>query len=144
MALARLVYVSRTALEPTGQAFETELSRILKSSLNHNARLDLTGVLTCDRGVFIQALEGSPAILTQRFGQISQDPRHTDVEMINFTAVTARLFADWPMGFVEVSARGQTDGVRGALHSRTSPEILAALSVLAHSAGVRSSIGSAA
>lgn len=144
MTLARLLYISKTTLDTASAEFEIELSNILMSCVKNNALLDITGVLTCDRGVFIQALEGPPATLTQSFIRISGDRRHTDVELVHFGAVETRLFAGWSMGFVEAAALEHTEALRTALHSKAPSEVLAALSVLAHGHGISERLGSAA
>lgn len=73
--LSRLTYFS------TAEISRDALSDILSVSRANNLRGGLTGVLFYKRPYVLQVLEGSRAILSQRFLKIAADPRHRDVTL---------------------------------------------------------------
>lgn len=94
--LYRLIYASRVA---PGVGMK-EIRAILEASHRNNARHAVTGVLVFNAGYFFQWLEGGRAAISERFARISNDPRHTQVELLAFDAVSARRFTDWQMGYL--------------------------------------------
>ncbi len=94
-ALHRLIYVSRSRLAD----WDKDLRGIAAMSRPNNLRDGITGVLLLfDDGVFCQILEGAFAQLNTRFARISQDPRHTDVRVLQAVPTQRRRYPGWPMG----------------------------------------------
>lgn len=108
--LFRMTYASR-ALTPPGAA-KSAVAAILAVARRHNARAGVTGAMAVlPGGQFLQVLEGPLAALRALHARIEQDPRHTDLRLLEATEAAERMFADEPMGFA-----GWRDGpVAGAL-----------------------------
>lgn len=93
----RLLYVSRSLL-PEGTADEAVTS-IIEVSQVRNTREKITGALLFSGDHFVQVLEGEMAAVLRLMGDISADPRHTDIEIAEQGSVPTRLFAAWSMGY---------------------------------------------
>lgn len=93
MPLSRLIYASRAsdALAPDA------LDQILESSRRNNAKLGVSGALLFGSREFLQCLEGSREAVNHTYARILGDPRHADVQMIEYREVGRRLFPDWGM-----------------------------------------------
>jgi hypothetical protein len=98
MDLIELVYVSAAVRSMR----DAELAQLLSKARSDNALRDVTGLLVYERGSFLQALEGEPAVVDELFSRISKDPRHAKVQMLSRQSIEARTFGDWRMGFAKV------------------------------------------
>ncbi|MEO1614726.1 MAG: BLUF domain-containing protein [Planctomycetota bacterium] len=96
--LYQLIYASKTK---PGTTMESYLEILRKSRLN-NRRNGLTGMLAFGDGCFLQILEGDRRTVWRTFSKISNDPRHRDIELIDFSAATERLFGEWSMQSVAI------------------------------------------
>ena len=97
--LVRLMYASRAV--PTVD--QEALVAILRKSKANNPALGVTGVLCFSEGIFLQALEGGRSAVNQLYNRIASDPRHTNVELLNYAEIGERRFAGWSMGQVNIS-----------------------------------------
>lgn len=95
MALVRLVYVSSA----DGELAAAELQRVLDSSVHHNVKQCITGMLLYSNGSFMQILEGAEAAVTETYARIVLDPRHMGVILIDLGPIEKRSFGRWNMGF---------------------------------------------
>ena len=93
--LYKLIYASRPRISG-----EADIEEILAASRRNNPQKHVTGMLLFNRDWFVQLLEGTRAATTERFLQISADPRHDGIELMAFRATPFRLFADWSMHYV--------------------------------------------
>lgn len=100
--LIQLIYVS--ALRP---GCEDQLGPILESAQRHNGVNGVTGMLLYSGGNFMQVLEGPDAAVQEAYDRIAQDPRHDHIELISRVQVNQREFADWRMGFRQLSEQDQ-------------------------------------
>ena len=96
--LVRLLYASR-AVDTSPDAIES----ILSQSREHNPATGITGVLCYGGGVFLQAIEGGRAQVSELFGHIQKDARHKDVVLLQFEEIAERRFGGWSMGQVNLS-----------------------------------------
>ena len=96
--LVRLLYTSR-AVEPTRSAIDS----ILNSARQHNHEQGVTGILVYGGGVFMQAIEGGRQVISDLYGTIQRDPRHTDVMLLHYEEILERRFGGWTMGQVNLS-----------------------------------------
>ena len=97
--LVRLMYASRAV--PTVD--QEALVAILRKSKANNPALGVTGVLCFSEGIFLQALEGGRSAVNQLYNRIASDPRHTNVELLNYAEIGERRFAGWSMGQVNMA-----------------------------------------
>ena len=73
------------------------VNSILTSSSHNNPKNGLTGLLVATKTHFLQVLEGEFEALNATFERISRDKRHVALQMISFTVIKERQFADWAM-----------------------------------------------
>ena len=86
--------------------FETaELTALLQAARRHNDAAGLTGMLLYTEGSFFQVLEGTPDAVNALYARIELDQRHAQVTKIITEAIPSRSFADWTMGFSQVSRK---------------------------------------
>jgi Sensors of blue-light using FAD len=83
----------------------TELTALLQAARKHNDGAGLTGMLLYTEGSFFQVLEGVPDAVEALYAKIEQDKRHDQVTKIVAEAIPNRSFADWTMGFSQVSRK---------------------------------------
>lgn len=96
MALYELVYVSESTREFTPE----ELADLLRHARTANAQRGVSGMLVHHRGRFIQLLEGERDEVERLYRHIERDPRHRDSRIVWQSAVDARSFAQWSMGWL--------------------------------------------
>jgi len=82
-----------------------EMVVLLDLIRTNNKKLNVTGMLLYDDGSFFQVLEGPRAAVTELFEHIHRDPRHSKVSKIIEEAIPERNFAEWTMGYSEVTAK---------------------------------------
>ena len=96
----QLVYLS--FISPS--VVDSEVEAILDVARKKNEDLNITGMLLCRHGVFLQILEGPrEAIEELYFKKIIADPRHQNCKVVLSREVKERLFPFWTMGFKDVS-----------------------------------------
>ena len=95
-----------------------ELTELLAKARRNNQALGVSGLLLYHRGSFLQVLEGEESVVSALYEKIAKDPRHHRCIVIKRGTVANRTFADWSMGFVEVSATvsKKLDGFNSFLH----------------------------
>jgi hypothetical protein len=97
--LVRLLYVSRLADPSKPEAIDD----ILAESRTHNPALGITGILCYGAGIFLQAIEGGRASVSELYNHITRDKRHKDVVLLHFEEITERRFGGWTMGQVNLA-----------------------------------------
>jgi hypothetical protein len=89
----RMIYKSRSVAP-----LDWEIVRsITGASEDSNAACGVTGVLLASRTHFLQVLEGNFEAVNAVFRRIARDERHTQLSIISFSVVDARLFDGWGM-----------------------------------------------
>jgi len=99
MNLLRLVYVS-SATSPMDDA---ALAALVAQARAFNDAHGLTGMLLHAEGNFLQVLEGEAGEVDELYRRICHDPRHAHMLCLERTAIARREFADWSMGFRNLS-----------------------------------------
>lgn len=95
----RLLYVSRAV----GPQTTTVTDSILSAALHGNRKRGITGALCQGQGMYLQVLEGERSVINRLYNRITQDRRHTDVELLVLEEITQRRYADWAMAHVMLS-----------------------------------------
>jgi len=111
--LVRCIYASR-ATKPGDLA---ALDAILAQSRANNSARGITGVLCVADGAFAQVLEGGRGEVSRLLAAILSDPRHTQVDILQFEEINERRFGAWTMGKIDAHS------VNGAMilrYSKTS------------------------
>ena len=70
---------------------------ITSASEVNNAALGVTGILLASRTHYLQALEGNFEDVNAVFRRIVRDNRHTELSLVGFSVIDARLFGGWGM-----------------------------------------------
>lgn len=91
----RLVYLS----EAVGEFSDDRVAQMVAASRVANTRRGVTGLLLFHDGRFFQELEGPRAAVAQAFEHIRKDPRHTNVEILEFGPVKVRAFEGWALAW---------------------------------------------
>ncbi|EIC21424.1 phosphate-starvation-inducible PsiE family protein [Thiorhodovibrio frisius] len=99
--MIQLVYISAA----TAPMSKQDLKDLLQYCRQHNPQIGVTGMLFYGNGTFLQVLEGEEQVIDELLDTIEQDPRHTGLQVIQRKAITEREYADWSMGFQQVSER---------------------------------------
>ncbi|MEO8524651.1 MAG: BLUF domain-containing protein [Caldimonas sp.] len=99
--LVRLMYASRAVESVDDHA----LASILKKSKERNVVSGVTGVLCfcANARIFLQVLEGGRNTVSGLYNRISQDPRHSEVALLNYEEIGERNFSGWSMGQVNMN-----------------------------------------
>jgi hypothetical protein len=96
--LVRLLYASRTV-----DASPETINSILVQSRQFNPSCGITGILCYGGGIFLQAIEGGRAAVSDLYSHIQRDARHTDVVLLHYEEISERRFGGWTMGQVDTS-----------------------------------------
>jgi hypothetical protein len=94
-----LVYVSSASQPFT----KPELQALLEQARQKNTKLGVTGMLLYKDGNFMQVLEGEQEVVTDLAKTIRGDPRHKGFIVLLRRASEQRLFADWSMGYRDLT-----------------------------------------
>ena len=97
--LVRLLYVSKEIAEQPSNFAEANLEKFR----NKNLLNDITGVLCSGEGIFLQVLEGERSAVNKLYANICPDPRHTDIELLQYEEIEERVFFAWSMDYIPIS-----------------------------------------
>ena len=89
----RLIYRSRSK-EVIGWDLVRE---IMHTSEVHNSEVGVSGVLLATNSHYLQVLEGPYETVNETFMRIACDSRHTDIKLVSFSVIDARIFESWGM-----------------------------------------------
>lgn len=106
--MIQLIYISTAKRLMTAD----DLQSIMLTSLIHNSKKHVTGILLFDQGTFCQALEGEQRVVHELFKKIKNDPRHTNIIKIFDDEIQSRDFSSWSMRFINLNQydRNKIDG----------------------------------
>lgn len=106
--MIQLIYISTAERLMTAD----DLQSIMLTSLIHNSKKHVTGILLFDQGTFCQALEGEQRVVHELFKKIKNDPRHTNIIKIFDDEIQSRDFSSWSMRFINLNQydRNKIDG----------------------------------
>lgn len=100
MFLTRLVYTSTIEDNFSPQDIEAIIEIARKNNKKHN----VTGMLCFNRKYFLQCLEGSRTQVNKIYHNILNDPRHSNIIMLDYKEISTREFCEWSMGYVPESS----------------------------------------
>jgi hypothetical protein len=89
----RIIYKSRSKVPLNWDIVRD----ILHTSEAYNESHNITGILLASNTHFLQVLEGNYEDVNEAFMRIVCDERHTDIRLIGFSVIDARLFGGWGM-----------------------------------------------
>jgi Sensors of blue-light using FAD len=97
--MIQISYISRAA-EPMPA---DKLLALLQQCLANNVSSGVTGMLVYGNGTFLQALEGDDKAVDDLVEKISNDPRHSHIQLLHRKPIEERQYSDWTMGFKRIS-----------------------------------------
>jgi len=106
--MLQVSYVSRSS-EPMSSE---QLLALLLQCRKNNAANAVTGMLLYKDRTFLQVIEGEDEIIDHLVELILDDPRHAQVQILSRKAISSRQYADWSMGFEQVTD-ARLEGVEG-------------------------------
>jgi Sensors of blue-light using FAD len=77
-----------------------ELMQIRRTARVNNEQQGLSGLLCFGAGCFLQAIEGPRRVVTDLFGRIAHDSRHSSVELLSCAPIRTRSFTEWSMKLI--------------------------------------------
>jgi hypothetical protein len=92
-SLSKLVYRSR-AVHPMSSV---DVHNLTLAAQARNRAESITGLVLYDEGSFFQWLEGPAEGLGRVIRSISNDPRHTDIQVLDDRSAKKRMFTDWSL-----------------------------------------------
>jgi uncharacterized membrane protein (DUF373 family) len=99
----------------TKRMSQEDLEEILKTSRKNNAGSGITGMLLYMNNTFVQILEGEEKTVNELVEKIKRDSRHADLQVLQKKTIDRREYADWSMGFKQVSGE-EFQAVKGLEH----------------------------
>ncbi|WP_440903029.1 BLUF domain-containing protein [Catenovulum sp. SX2] len=100
MFLTRLVYTSTI----TDSFSPSDIELILEAARKNNGKRNVTGMLCFSRKYFLQCLEGSRTQVNQIYQKILNDPRHTNIVLLDYQQISHREFSEWSMSYIPESS----------------------------------------
>lgn len=100
--MLQLIYTSHVHPD-----WDRDLKLLCERSTRNNARDEITGILLCKDGKFLQVLEGPRVNVEDAFIRIITDPRHYSLMLLSRRMLTRREFGDWAMLGLEAGAERQ-------------------------------------
>lgn len=89
----RLIYRSRSKEKITWEL----VREIMHTSNDHNSETGISGVLLATNSHYLQVLEGPYEEVNETFMRIACDSRHTEIKLVSFNVIDARIFESWGM-----------------------------------------------
>ena len=102
--LSAIVYVSTMTRDMTA----ADIERLLQKANERNSQHDITGILLCYDGSFMQYIEGPETNLLQIYDIITADPNHQGIIQLIHTRIGNREFSDWSMAY-SIASKTQID-----------------------------------
>lgn len=98
MSVHCILYVS----DATKDFSNSDIEVLLDTSIEFNAKNDITGILLYRKGRFMQLLEGNNETVTNLYHKIYIDDRHKNCETLFSFDVPERNIETWSMGFLHI------------------------------------------
>ena len=114
-SLYKIVYCSKNLISGSGAEQDGEILQILSTARVNNHRQSITGALLFNAGYFAQVLEGPQVSIERIFERIQQDPRHSEVTVLECGAADERSFGEWAMAHVRLPHESEAKGIASTL-----------------------------
>ena len=97
-----IMYASKYTGRP--EEIGPDLVDILETARAFNDKHDITGMLFCDEGRFMQVLEGEKDTIQNLMDHIMKDTRHEDINILLNHPIETRELSGWNMQAFNVSS----------------------------------------
>lgn len=101
MKLNQIIYTSQTTKK---LEFKDVREMAIKFQGNNKTK-GLTGLLVYGNRFFMQILEGKQAEVNSLYHTISNDDRHKEITILNYSQIAVRQFEDWSMGCLLIDSQ---------------------------------------
>ena len=91
-SLIHLIYFSRSALTGDAAMRAHQLGEIARHAQKKNEFAVITSFLVMEQNFFLQVLEGERVSVQETFNRIMNDPRHRDVQIVEWREIQKRAF----------------------------------------------------
>ncbi|MBL4673071.1 MAG: BLUF domain-containing protein [Arenicella sp.] len=95
-----ITYVSKVVARKNSAVIPVGFANMFSAARKKNAELQITGLISCRSGYYIQHLEGDNNIVDQLFSKIKSDSRHHQVTVLFEFEIAQRSFPEWNMKLV--------------------------------------------
>lgn len=95
----RLIYRS---IATNSEMRNEEIAVLTDKAAKNNREAGITGLLILTGDQFLQVLEGESGKVNALFQKICQDPRHREIELIEYEEPADSYFDDWNMRLVDL------------------------------------------
>ena len=99
-ALFQIAYISDNASDSSPEQLSSMMEDIQLASKRNNTADNISGALMFNQQCFAQILEGESEVIETAFERIQNDPRHHNVQVLDFGPIEKRSFPEWAMAFV--------------------------------------------
>jgi blue light- and temperature-responsive anti-repressor len=101
----RIIYCSRSIIAGSPSQKEAALEAILRASRSTNRKCGVTGALLFNGEAFAQVLEGSRSAVESIYAKICEDPRHSQILLLESARAADRDFRNWTMAYAKTDRR---------------------------------------
>lgn len=98
--LFQIAYISDNATGSTSEELSKIMQSIQLASKRNNTADNISGALMFNQQCFAQILEGDSKTIENTFERIQNDPRHQNVQVLDYGPIQDRSFPEWAMAFV--------------------------------------------
>ena len=98
--LFQIAYISDNAATTTAMQLNKIMNSIQKDSKNNNTADNISGALMFNQNCFAQILEGESHAIEKTFERIQNDPRHQNIQVLDYGPIESRSFPEWAMAFI--------------------------------------------
>lgn len=115
--LFQIAYISDNSVASDTAELEAMIENIQADSSKNNTADNISGALMFNQLCFAQILEGESHIIENTFERIQNDPRHHNIQVLDYGPIKHRSFPDWAMAFVGETASNSEEFDKLALLS---------------------------
>jgi EAL domain-containing protein (putative c-di-GMP-specific phosphodiesterase class I) len=109
--LFQIAYISDNTTATSPEQLTLIMKSIQEASKKNNEADNISGALMFNQLCFAQILEGESHVIEKTFERIQCDPRHQNIQVLDYRSIETRSFPDWAMAFIgeSVSNTNQFD-----------------------------------
>lgn len=98
--LFQIAYISDNAASVSSEHLNQVMDSIQQDSKRNNSADNISGALMFNQLCFAQILEGESQLIERTFERIQTDPRHQNIQVLDYGPIEKRSFPDWAMAFI--------------------------------------------
>lgn len=99
----QIAYISDNATTVNIKQLNEIMTSIQEDSKRNNTADNISGALMFNQHCFAQILEGESHVIEKTFERIQTDPRHQNIQVLDYGPIESRSFPEWAMAFIAES-----------------------------------------